>query len=201
MSNAVLPMLPGLLFPVTKSPMWSTKIQPSVSGKETRLAYWSYPRWKYSIGYDFLRSSVLGELQTLAGFYNARQGAYDSFLFLDPDDNAVTAQGFGFGDGATTTFQLARTYGGYVEPVLAVNVTPTPQIFINGTQKTGGTDYTLNVSTGVVTFTTAPGASVALTWTGSYYWRCRFLDDSIDLNKFMRDLWELKTLNFQSLKS
>ena len=30
-------------------------------------------------------------------------------------------------------------------------------------------------STGMVTFVTAPAAAAALTWTGAFYWRCRFL--------------------------
>ncbi|WP_162987073.1 DUF2460 domain-containing protein [Sphingomonas paeninsulae] len=201
MSNAVFPALTGLTFPVVKTPMWSTKTQDSVSGKETRIGFWSYPKWKYSLAYDILRSDNVNlELQTLAGFYNARNGGFDTWLFNDPDDNSVTLQGFGIGDGASTNFQLTRSLGGYVEPVLAVNATSAPAIYINGTLKIGGTDYTLNVTTGLVTFTTAPAVSATLTWTGSYYWRCKFLDDSIDLSKFMQNLWELQTLNFQSVK-
>jgi uncharacterized protein (TIGR02217 family) len=197
MSNAVLPTLSGLMFPVLKTPKWSTKIQTATSGKETRLGLWSYPIWEYTIGYGYLRSSSTAELQTLAGFYNARQGAYDSWLFTDPDDNAVVAQSFGTGDGATASFQLARALGGYNEPVLALN--GTPAIYKAGTLQAAGTNYSIS-ATGLVTFVSPPANGNALTWTGSYYWRCRFLDDHITLEKFMASLWELKTLKFQSVK-
>jgi hypothetical protein len=120
LSNAVFPTLIGARFPVRKLPMWSGKVQQAASGAETRVSYWSYPRWRYTIGFEVLRDAAsTQDLQTLVGFYNARQGQFDDFLFSDPDDNAVTAQAFGTGDGTTTAFQLQRTLGGFAEPVLA----------------------------------------------------------------------------------
>lgn len=196
MSNAVLPSLPGLAWPVARRPMWSTRIQESASGKETRIGFWSYPRWEYTISFDVLRSlGAFTELQQIAGFYNARNGAYDDWLFNDLYDNTCSLQLFGTGDGVTTSFQLARTYGGYVEPVRAINTLT--QVRINGSV-TGA--YTYNVSTGVITFTTAPGAGLALDWSGTFYWRCRFLDDHIDFNMSMNGLSELKSLKFRTLK-
>lgn len=357
MSNAVFPALPGLIYPVTKTPMWRTKVQESTSGKETRIGYWSYPRWKYEIGFDVLRSGALTELQQLAGFFNARNGSFDSWLFDDPDDNAVVDQSLGVADGVQTTFQLARALGGYVEPVLApkadaivysggtfgylrenrllysqafsnalwnknnltvstsavadptgntnaskltrsatgnsyvvqgvvlpdisnrtftfsvfvhgggsmdgqavilrlrngagtvegnatINLTGAWQrasvtftipagsginlaVFVDPAVDTGtvgefflvwgaqleeggqsvgylGTTsiaYTYTISsTGIVTYSFPPAYTAPMKWTGGYYWRCRFLDDQIDLTKFMRDLWELRSLQFQSLK-
>lgn len=197
MSSATLPSLAGLMFPVVRSPRWSTKTQTSTSGKETRLALWSYPIWQYTLAYDVLRSDANAELQTLAGFFNARQGSFDSFLFNDPDDNSVTLQTFGTGNGSTASFQLSRTFGGFLEPVQATN--SAPAIYVAGVLKTLTTDYTIS-STGLVTFVTAPANAAALTWTGTYYWRCRFMDDAINLEKFMATLWDLKALKFQSIK-
>jgi uncharacterized protein (TIGR02217 family) len=120
LSNAVFPTLIGARFPVSKQPMWSGKVQQAASGAETRVSYWSYPRWRYTIGYEVLRdAAATQDLQALVGFYNSRHGQFDDFLFSDPDDNAVTAQAFGIGDGTTTTFQLTRSLGGFAEPVLA----------------------------------------------------------------------------------
>lgn len=158
----------------------------------------AYPLWKYTLTYEVLRDdTVNNELKTLAGFFLARQGQYDSFLFTDPDDSAVTAQSFGTGDGTTLAFQLIRTYGGFAEPVQ--NVNGAPSIYVAGALKTVTTDYTIS-STGLVTFTVAPTAGQALTWTGSYYQRCRFLMDAADFEKFMRQLWELKKIQFQTVK-
>ena len=196
MSNAVFPSLVGLCFPVERNPLWSTKVQTGVSGKETRLAFWSYPIWQYALNYDILRSDAAHtELQQLFDFYNARLGPYDTWLFNDPDDNTATAQQFGVGDGTTTVFQLARTLGVFYEPVKAVNT-------ITNVQKAGVTTgaYTLDYNTGLITFTTAPAASAVLTWTGTYYWRCRFAEDMIKGSKFMNTFWDMQNLKFQSVK-
>jgi hypothetical protein len=39
-------------------------------------------------------------------------------------------------------------------------------------------------------------AGSALTWTGSYYYRCRFLQDTLEFNEFMNSLWEAKKVEF-----
>ena len=198
MSNALLPALVGLTFPVEKTPQWSTKIQTATSGKETRLGFWSYPIWQYSVSYDILRSdNVNAELQQLLGFFNARRGLFDDWLFYDPDDYAATAQQFGTGDGSTTSFQLARSYGGYYEPVRATNTVT--QVTADGST-VSPSNWSVNATTGVITFTSAPGAGVVLRWTGTFYWRCRFSEDQQTAEKFMAQFWRTKSLKFQSLK-
>lgn len=192
MSNQVFPALPGLTLTQTKTPQWLTKIQTAVSGKETRAAFRSAAIYKFSLSYDILReAAAYTELQTLLGFFNARQGAFDSFLYTDPSDSSVVANSFGTGDGTTKSFQLVRTISGSIEPVM--NLNGTAQIYDNGSLKTVTTDYTID-SQGMVTFVVAPVAGHALTWTGSYYYRCRFIEDSIDFSKFMYQLWEVKKL-------
>ena len=112
MSNTVFPTLAGLTWNVLKSPRWSTKVQQSVGGKEMRAQFFSTPLYTWTLTYELLRASALLELQTLLGFFNARQGRFDSFLFSDPNDNNVTQMGFGVGDGVKTAFQLQRTVQG-----------------------------------------------------------------------------------------
>src|ERR1035437_6964770 len=98
MSNVVFPVLPGLTWPFVKQPMFHTKVQRAVSGKEYRAAFMQYPLWTYTLYFNFLRDLVsLPELQELMGFFNARQGSFDNFLFNDPDDYTVTDQLFGVG--------------------------------------------------------------------------------------------------------
>lgn len=117
MSNAVFPLLPGLMWEVKRTPLWSTKVQRSVGGKEVRAAFYSNPIWSYQLSYEFLRDGNaaqvgFNELQTLQAFFLQRQGAFDSFLFKDPNDNYVAGHGFGVGDGVTVGFQLQRCYQG-----------------------------------------------------------------------------------------
>lgn len=198
MSNAVFPNFPGLTFGVTRTPIWSTTPKRSVSGREFRSANMSYPRYKFKLGYEVLRQKgAYTEFTTLVGFFNARQGAFDSFLFTDPDDNTVAAQVIGTGDGSNKLFQLVRTFGGFVEPVFDAN--SAPLIYVGGVLKTLTVDYTIN-TVGLVTFVTAPGAGVSVTWTGTFYRRVKFTQDSAEFAKFMANLWELKTLEIETVK-
>lgn len=195
MGNSVFPVLPGLAWNVLKTPQWSTQIQRAKSGRELRASLFTRPLWSIRMSYELLRSGAQQELQQLVGFFNARQGSFDSFLYADPDDNAVTQAMFGTGDSSTKQFQLLRPYGGFVEPVAALQAAPI--IFVNGVQSAGAT---ADVNTGIVSFTAAPAVGAALTWTGSYYWRMRFVKDSIDFNQFMKQLWEAKTVELISVK-
>lgn len=56
--------------------------------------------------------------------------------------------------------------------------------------------YTIT-ATGLLVFVTPPAAGSAITWSGTFYYRCRFLDDSADFSKFMQGLWELKKLDMK----
>lgn len=196
MSNAVFPVLPGLSWSVTKTPKWSTRVQTSISGREYRAAFFTLPLWSFKLSYEVLRAGAQQELQQLAGFFNARQGSFDSFLYADPSDNAVTAQQFGTGNGVATAFQLTRSLGGNAEPVAALQAAPA--IYANGVLQAG---VTVNLNTGIATFAAAPANAALLTWTGSFYYRCRFLQDELGLENFMQNLWQAKTVEFMSVKS
>lgn len=198
MSNAVYPTFPGLTFGTTRTPVWSTTTKVATSLRDYQNANASYPLYRYKLSYEVLRQTPgYAEMAALVGFFNARWGGFDSFLFNDPDDNFVQAQTFGAGDGATTQFQLVRTFGGYVEPVFDTN--GPVAIYVSGTLKAIGTDYSVGV-TGVVTFMTAPVSASALTWTGGYYRRVRFAVDSIEFTQFLHGRWDAKTVELVSKK-
>lgn len=195
MSLPIFPDLPGVSISVVKTPRWSTLVQQSVSGREVRAALYSYPTWRFSLSYEVLRADALAELQTLVGFFNARQGAFEPFLFDDSTDNTVTDQVFGYGDGVQTKFQLMRQITGLenIEPIFATN--GATAISINGTPATGWTE-----TDGLISFASPPPAGSALTWTGGFYYRVRFLEDSADFENFLYRLWRLKKLDLVSVK-
>jgi uncharacterized protein (TIGR02217 family) len=120
MSNDVFPTLPGLKWGTNKQPIWATKVLTAASGRETRGSFQSYPRWKFTLSYEFLRAGGgFSELQQLVGFFNQRMGSFDSFLYRDPNDYQVADQALGTGDGSRVEYRLVRALGGFVEPVLA----------------------------------------------------------------------------------
>lgn len=195
MSDAVFPVLPGLKWNIKRTPSWKTLSAESVSGKEIAVALMAYPRRSYSLSYEVLRAGALAELETLEGFFNLRRGRFDTFLYSDPDDYTVTDQAFGTATGTTAPFQLIRTRGGFTEPVRALN--GVPGIKVAGVAQTEGVDYTRS-ATGLITPLSA--WTGALTWSGTYYWRCRFLRDESEFDQFLKDLWQLQRIDFRTVK-
>jgi uncharacterized protein (TIGR02217 family) len=190
MSNAILPSLPGLSWGITKKPLWSTKVSDAISGRQYTLSRRLYPLWTFRMSYEVLRATTaFTELQQLVGFMNSRKGRYDDWLYLDPRDNLATAQAFAIGDNVTKAFELVRNFGGFVEPVGGVN-SDTLQVYKAGVLQTLTTHYTLSADLRVVTFVTAPTAGQALTWTGQYYFRCRFTTDEFSFEEFMQNKWK-----------
>lgn len=186
----------NVTWPVKKTPVFATIVQTPASGvAELRLALYRYPRWQFELDVSYLKGDLqtpTSALATVAAFYVAMQGAGQDWLYLDPFDNTVTTMPFGTGDGVTTQFQLTRGNG----LDLIQNVNGAIAVFLNGVPT-----YTYGVSaTGVVIFATAPPAGVTLTWTGSFFYRCRFLEDSLpELQETLYQIWELHSLKFLSV--
>lgn len=199
MSNLVFTPPPFVGWSVFKSPEMSTLVQPSTSGKTTRASFWANPIWHFKLTWEVLKdgNATPSDFQSLADFFLARGGSFDTFLYTDPTDNAVTNMNFGTGDGVTTAFQLVRTWSAFAEAIQNVNGAPT--IKKAGVTQTAGVDYSIG-STGIVTFASAPAAAAALTWTGNFYYRLRFEKDLIEFENFMFNLFALKTLELTSEK-
>jgi uncharacterized protein (TIGR02217 family) len=193
--------LKGLDIEVTRSSQFATLVQTGASGKEQRATFWTAPRWTYEWTLNFVRQAgfsaktLTDELQQLAAFFNTMRGAWDSFYFVDPVNGKPSACPFGTGTGAQTVFQLLDNEG-----FSAVNIQGAPSIYVAGVLKTLTTDYTLNATTGVVTFTAAPATSAAITWTGQFARVCRFVEDTMDFKRFMQLAWDGGTVKVQTLK-
>ena len=193
MSNALFPTLIGLAWNSVWTPVFKTKIQTAVSGKEYRSAMMSSPLYKVSLSYEFLRHGQQADLRSLVGFFLARQGSFDSFLYSHPEDNAVTDQLLGTANG-TATFQLCRSFGSeFLEAVQ--NVTSVVNVKVGGTV-VAASGYNVS-ATGLITFTSPP-SSGSVTWSGKYLYRARFAADDMAYEKFMQDLWTAKKVEFMA---
>jgi uncharacterized protein (TIGR02217 family) len=201
MSLAIFPTLNGLEYPVVRTPIFKTLTQETASGMETRAALQLYPRWQWTLSFNFLRDDANNEFRTLLAFFLARQGAFDAFLFDDVDDNSVSAQQIGFGDGSNKVFQLIRTFGGFTEPVLAPKPAQADVVVkVGGVALDPSTDWHYS-GPGQVTIDSPPGHGVRVTADINYYWPVRFAADQYDFSKFMNRLWEQKKLDFISVKN
>lgn len=198
MSSAIFPDLPGLNIVRARTPIWKTRTRESASGKELRLALMASPRWRYRLGFEVLRAGAEAELQQVVGLFNSMRGSWGNFLYLDPADSTATAAQFGTGDGTTTQFQLARPLGGFVEPVEVVKGAAT--IYKDGTPQAQPAACSVIAATGQVSFVTPPAPGTVLTWSGEYYWRCRFTRDEAEFEEFLRDLWRWQRVEFITVK-
>lgn len=125
--------LPGLAFSVHKKPLFNTRVSEAASGYEVRNALMEFPKWEFNLTYEFLEdaSGAESSLKTIQGFFLARQGAFDSWLFKDPDDYLCVGSTCGYPDGVTTTFNFCREMtGGFLERVGQVDTANTVKLYL-----------------------------------------------------------------------
>ena len=123
--------LPGLSIEVTKTPNFRTRVSEAASFNEVRYSQAQYPRWDFELSYEFLEDRALANtsLKTIMGFFLARQGSFDSWLFKDPDDYLSVGGVCGTSDGVTTEFPLCRTMGEFNEKVGQVDTANTIRVY------------------------------------------------------------------------
>lgn len=204
MSSLVYPAtLPGITADVDRTPIFETDVKRALSGKESRLQLMAYPLMEFDLEYEWLDDSIAAShLKALVGLFMAMRGRADTFLYTDPTFNSVTDYQFGVGATGVTTMQLSATWqnsGGPGYPEIVQNVNGAPVIKVAGVTKTPGVDYTLG-ATGIVSWINVPTPGQAVTWTGSFYYRCRFLKDRLTARQFMRNWWSTRSVQFQSVK-
>mgnify|MGYP000403920850 CR=1 FL=1 len=160
----------GLSFGSTGGPERRTEIVTLASGHEERNAPWAHGRRRYDAGTG-VRS--LDDLELVTGFFEARMGQLYGFRWKDwadfrsgPRDRVPEAgdQVIAIGDGATTAFQLVKTYisgpSSYVRPIVKP-IENTIRVAVDAVELFA--DFTVDANTGIVTFTDPPqdGAEVS----------------------------------------
>lgn len=165
---------------------------------EIRASTILYPLWDIDFDLEWGRGAENlpgSTYQYLLGFFMQAGGQFSDFLYLDPNDYAVSAQAFGIGDGTTTQFQLTRSISTGID--IVQNLNGAPALYDNGTLISTSA-YTVS-STGIISFTTAPAAGHVLTWTGNFYYRVRFSDPTTKFSQFAKNIWENKNMALRSV--
>jgi hypothetical protein len=202
---------PGCTLNVTRAPKFNTGITAAVSGKESRIAYQAYPLMTWTLEYELLRDYVNpSEFKSLFSLYMALAGRYDTCLFSDPWFNTVSQMAFATTystDSAGTAYQITAlysnasgAYAGVGQSELIQNFNGTPSIYGNGTL-ISSSNYSIS-GQGQLTFNSGhqPASGTALTWSGSFYYRVRFDDDSLDFEQFMANFWAVKKVKLTQVK-
>jgi uncharacterized protein (TIGR02217 family) len=138
-----------------------TEIVALGSGREERNARWAHSRRRYDAGYGV---KTFAELSEVVAFFEERRGRLHGFRWRDRLDHSSAAPGMavtafdqviGVGDGLTAEFALAKTYGGVHAPYRRPIVKPVPgsvRVAVDGQEAEEGAAFTLDASTGLVTF-------------------------------------------------
>lgn len=199
MTDSVFPVLRGQSWPVVRHTLFKTLVDEALSRRVSTLALQQYPMYEWEVAFEWLADNATpSDIRSIVGLYNQCQGRADTFLYRDPIFNAVVAEPFGVGDGVTLDFQLVAKFanvGGAGASDIIQNFNGAPQIFDNG----GLPNPHLLGPSGIVSFSPAPSPGHILTWTGAFYYRCRFSDDTLETSDFMANWWEVKSLKFRSI--
>lgn len=149
-----------IAYGATGGPEFATSVVATASGYEQRNINWSSARGRWDVASGLKKQT---QLDTLIAFFRARKGRAHGFRFKDWTDYKATAQALGTGNATITTFQLIRTYssGGSTD-VRTINkpVAGTVKVYLAGVQQMSG--WSVNTTTGVITFSSAPGNGVAV---------------------------------------
>lgn len=160
-------------------PKFKTTILELWSGHEVRNIDWQRARGEWDVGYGVQNLTLLNEV---VAFFYARQGRGRGFRFKDWADYVGTEQNLGVGDAAEDQFQLRKQYtSGLVTYNRIINkpATGTVRCFLDAVETF---DFTVDTTTGLVTFTSAPGAGVVVTATYEFDVPVRFDTDKLDVN-------------------
>lgn len=133
------------------------------SAAEERNSIWAGSRRKFNAGYGV---KTFAQLERVVAFWEERRGRLYGFRWKDRLDfkscaiaatPASTDQIIGTGTGAATTFQLVKTYGSAFAPwsrQIRKPAAGTVLVSLNNVTQTSG--WSVDLTTGIVTFTSAP---------------------------------------------
>ncbi|GAA4224783.1 uncharacterized protein (TIGR02217 family) [Sagittula marina] len=180
-----------LSFGSVGGPERRTDIVSLTSGFEERNTPWAHSRRRYDAG---LGMRSLDDVSSVIDFFEARQGQLFGFRWKDwvdfksclPSDTiSASDQVIALGDGATVSFPLIKTYrsgeGSYVRPITKP-IAGTVVIAVDGTALNEGADFTVDASTGIVTFATAPASEEEITAGFEFDVPVRFDTDRITVS-------------------
>lgn len=154
-------------------PGFNTNVIVTDSGAEERVARWSEARHRYNVAYGI---RTLDQLNIVKDFYIKRQGIAIGFRYKDWQEFTSATNGrdahtnsdvnIGTGDGSQTTFQLVKKYTDAVvtrSRTITKPVSGKVLIAVNAVSQTLGADFTVNLTTGLITFSTVPPNNHAVT--------------------------------------
>ena len=182
----------------TGGPQFKTTVLTLESGYEKRNIDWAEARGKWDIGYGLMSKTSSGgdpeaHVEELLKFFHTRRGRAHSFRFKDwsdytigdPDDATTTNQLIATGDGVEDTFQIFKRYtSGAVDYDRTITkiVSGTLTVLINDVVKADPADYSVDLTTGIITTTSPVPNGQTLKVACEFDAHVRFDDDQLQIN-------------------
>lgn len=167
-------------------PVRLTDIVTLRSGFEQRNSIWANSQHQFDAA---LGLRDMSDIYLVKAFFEARQGRLYGFRWKDWSDfnstdpsiaPASTDQLIGTGTGSLHTFQIQKKYSDTANSytrIIKKPVSGTVLVSLNGTLQTTG--YSVDYTTGIVTFVTAPTTGVLVKAGFEFDVPVRFNDDSL----------------------
>ncbi len=178
-----------------------TQIVELASGDEERNASWANSRRRYDAAYGVRRAD---DLATVVAFFEARNGRLYGFRWKDWGDYksclpsgapAATDQAIGTGDGTSTAFQLVKAYASGAQTwtrTITKPVAGSVIVAFDGT--TQNTGWSVDTTTGLITFTTTPANGAAITAGFEFDVPVRFDTDRLDVTHDIERLGSITSI-------
>lgn len=172
-------------------PRRKTEIVTLASGREHRNGRWADSRRRYDAGLGIRTADAL---HAVLAFFEERRGRLYGFRFRDRPDArsgapsaspSATDMPIGTGDGTRTLFQLTKTYGAGFAPyrrTIAKPVAGTVRVAVGGIERTAGSGFACDATTGLVTFPTPPAPGAAVTAGYEFDVPVRFDADELEID-------------------
>ncbi|OYU38941.1 MAG: glycoside hydrolase family 24 [Pseudorhodobacter sp. PARRP1] len=185
-----------------------TQVVELASGDEERNASWANSRRRYDVAYGIRRAD---DLASVVAFFEARNGRLFGFRYKDWADyksglpstpTGATDLQIGTGTGSLKTFQMAKSYTSGAQTwtrTIAKPVTGTVRIALGVVEQMSG--WTLDTTTGVITFTTAPGNGVIVRAGFEFDVPVRFDTDMLDVTLDIERLGSITSIPLIEVRS
>lgn len=173
----------------TKAMRWNTEVQTSGSGKVRTMTNLLLPNWTIETKFVYLTDD---EYRKLLGFVALCKGAFEPFLWKDPEDYQEKNRQLPMVTAGT--YQAIMAMGDYVEPVEYIeNVT----VWVDGQLQKSSAYSVVN---GCIVFKTAPGATAIVKASYTYWWKVMFKDDGLTIEKVFQNINKTKSFKLVTVR-
>jgi uncharacterized protein (TIGR02217 family) len=173
------------------------------SGHEQRNINWSLERLVWDFNYSVLTAE---QFKALLEFFRARRGRGYGFRFKDWSDYKWSDESIGVGDGTNTVFQMTRVYESagpnpYIR-IISRPISGTIVVKVNAITKVETTDYTIDYSTGIITFGAGdiPAGGEIVSITGEFDVPVRFVEDRMSVQLEWEELGDVPSVSIIELR-